>query len=320
MRTAMRAPSAALRLGAAKKCRHAGASQSTARRRGAAGWRATHFRRKFKLRPLGTFLACSTSDSGSCLGGRLRVVHINGAGRRGGGLENTIGRLVEEAHAARAMRASASAPDNMSLSGMPAAGCRVRILPSDMKGIVGEIVAEAVLVECGFGEPLYSKWRHVGTSASKGIDIVMLKGELVLASESKHLYALRPGRGVSSNVSGAIAAALRQCTDRRIRYWLAWLCRQCTDAARLGGAVRAGSPNTDALLRTAKIIDKALSDGGVSVNAVVVLDAQHMPDAGSIRRRIGLGALRGVSNPATAVASRIDGLRDATDRLIGRYC
>ena len=50
------------------------------------------------------------------------------------------------------------------------------------------------------------------------------------------------------------------------------------------------------------------------------LDARHGVDARSVGLRIGPGALRGTAGPASAVVSRIAGLREATALLIGRHC
>ena len=263
---------------------------------------------------MGTFLACSAITSVRCLGGRLRVVQADGAAGGGRSLEDAIGALVEEALEAREMRRAASAGEEIThfLGGMPT-GYRKPVRQNDMKGLVGEIVAEAVLVECGFGMPLYSKWRHTGTSASNGIDIVMRKGGLLLACEAKHLHALRQGGDARPAVSSAIAAALRQSADRHTERWLLWLLRECVGAA-------AGLGDADAMLRKARIIDEALSARSVSACAVVVLDARHGVDAQSVVLRLGPGALRGTAGPASAVVSGIAGLREATALLIGRHC
>lgn len=281
----------------------------------------THFRRPPERPPLATFLACSMSSGGSCLDGRLKVVHADGEARRNGSLEDAIGALVDEALETRAVRRAEKAGDRASLflDGM-AESDRGNILPSDMKGLVGEIVAEAVLVECGFGDPLYSKWRHVGTSASKGIDIIMRKGDLLLAVESKHLHALRRGRNHSSEIARKITTAFGQSCDLHTRYWLSWLRRHLTASARLGHAVGASRPDPRAMNRTAKIIDKALSDWSVSANAVVVFDARHGVDAKSIEMHLGPGTLSGIQNPAVAVVSRIGGICEVTTHLIGRHC
>lgn len=233
-----------------------------------------------------------------------------------------LGSLVEEALATRTMRSEANAGDEVSffLGRMPIEGDRHGISAADLKGLVGEIVAEEVLEACGYGEPFYSKWRHAGTSASKGIDIVMRKGAVLSVNEPKHLHALRPGRGASSGVSAAIAAAFRQSPDRHTREWLLWLRRHCVEAARLGGATHPSPAGTAALLRMAEVLKKALAEWSVSANATVALDARHGVDAGSIRGSLGPGTLRGIANPAEAVISSIDGLHDATVRMVGRYC
>ena len=272
-----------------------------------------------------TFLACSTIGGERCIGGLLKVVYASGAVRRNDGvLEDGTGLLVEEALAARAMRRDEDAGDGVSFfqCGTPPADDRDGMGRNDMKGLVGEIVAEAVLVECGFGEPFYSKWRHAGTSASRGIDIVMRKGDMLLVSESKHLHAPRLGKGgAAPGISAAIAAAFRQNGDRHTRDWLLWLRRRCVEAARLGGTVHAAAPSdVGALLRMAEIIKNALSDRNVSTCAIVVLDSRHETPTVSIRRRLGRGTLQGVTNPAVAVVSYIRGLDNATIRLLGRYC
>lgn len=288
----------------------------------ACAW-ATYIRGPLSGLGVGAFLACDTIGSGCCLDGRLMVAHVGGAaGSDGRSIGERLGSLVEEALAVRAMRSDANAGDEVSffLGRMPIEGDRRGISATDLKGLIGEIVAEVVLEECGYGEPFYSKWRHTGTSTSKGIDIVMLKGDALSASESKHLHALRPGRGASSGVSAAIAAAFRQSADRHTREWLLWLRRHCVEAARLGGATRLSPAGTAALLRMAEIITKALAEWSVSASAVVVLDARHGVDVGSIRGSLGSGTLRGIANPAEAVVSSIDGLHDATVRMVGRYC
>lgn len=249
-----------------------------------------------------TFLVCGTTASEFCLDGRLEVMYVDGAARNDGGvLDDKIGQLVDEALAARAMRKDEDAGCDMSLfqCGPPPNDDRVGVGKNDMKGLVGEIVAEAVLAECGFGEPFYSKWRYAGTSASKGIDIVMRKGDLLSVNESKHLHTLRPERGgAASGVSDAIAAAFRQTSDCHTREWLLWLRRRCVEAARLGGAVCAvAALGAVDMLRMAEIIKNALSDRSVSTSAVVVLDSRHEAAAESIRKRLGPGMLRGVANP-----------------------
>lgn len=237
-------------------------------------------------------------------------------------MEDAIGELVKEALATRAIRrANKVAGSVLSLlDGTPKGGLD-GIPQNDMKGLVGEIVAEAVLVECGFGEPLYTKWRHAGTSASKGIDIVMHKGDRLSAVESKHLHALRQGQISSSDIARAITSAFRQSGDRHTRHWLVLLRQKCVESAKLGGAVGASSPATaTAMLRTARIIDKALLDWSVSADAVVMFDAQHGVDAKSIGMRLGPGTLQGMASPAAAVVSSIGGLRKATAHLIRRHC
>ena len=308
---------AAARSGAPGRARARPPSPALRRRRGcgqSAGRRETHFRRAPGLPPLGTFLVCSAIDAVRCLGGRLRVVQADGEAGGGRSLGDAIGALVEEALEARAMRKAAGAGGEAAslLLGRVPVAQREPVRENDMKGLVGEIVAEAVLVECGFGVPFYSKWRHTGTSASNGIDIVMRKGGLLLACESKHLHALRPGGGARRAVSAAIAAALQQSADRHVKRWLSWLRRECVAAAGLGGA--------GAMLRKARIIDEALSAWSVSACAIAVLDARHVVDAGSVGLRLGPGALGGMAGSASVVVSRIVGLREATALLIGRHC
>ena len=273
---------------------------------------------------MAALLLCRVVGRAACLGGRLEVVRVDGkAARRGGrGLEDGLGELVAEAMEARARRREGSTDrDAPSSIGRLRGRGSDRISPNDMKGLVGEIVAEAVLVECGYGEPFYSKWRHGGTSTSRGIDIVLLKGGTLSANESKHLHALRPGGDASRAVSAAIVASFRQNGDHHTRTWLVWLRRQCIRAERLGGAMRAAQPPcAGSLARAIEIIDKALSAPSVPVNAVAVFDARCSADAESIRDRLGPSALRGTAAAADAVAAAIDGLHGATASLMRRHC
>lgn len=192
-----------------------------------------------------------------------------------------------------------------------------RISPNDMKGLVGEIVAEEVLVECGYGGPFYSKRRHGGTRTSKGVDIILRKGCTLSANESKHLHAMRPGSDTSRDISAAITAAFRQNDDRHTMRWLKLLRLQCDRADLLSGAMHAPPPGTGSLHRMAEILDKALSGQSVPLNAVAVFDAQHSADAGSIRDRLGPDTLRGTT---AAVAAAVDGLHKATASLIRGHC
>lgn len=269
-----------------------------------------------------TFLACSTSGDGRCLGGRLRVVRVDGAAKRGSrSLEDRIRLHVEEALKARDARRATNASSGLTflLKKTPAAG-RGPIPQSDLKGIVGEIVAEAVLVECGFGEPFYSKWRHAGTSASRGIDIVLRKGNSISVNEAKHLHSLRPGKSPLPDIARAITSAFRQNTDRRTRYRLVLLWRQCASAERLGNAMHGAPPGAGAPPWMSSTIKNAVSAWSISVNVVVVLDARHDADADAIRRRLGQDTARGTVGPAAAVVSHIDGLHEATVQLIRSYC
>ena len=271
----------------------------------------------------GMFLVCGTLGSAACLSGRLTVVRIGGgAGHGSRGMESSPGLLVAEAVAARADRMAEGKGGHLAvLPGGMRSGRRVKLSPNGLKGLIGEIVAEAVLAECGYGEPFCSKWRHRGTGVSRGVDIMLCRGGILSANESKHLHALRPGASILGAVSSAIFAAFGQCGEDRTRSWLEWLRRQCADAERLQEAAHAVSPGgVGDMRRMIEAIDRALSGRSVPTNAVAVFDARHEADAVSIRGRLGPGALRNAGIPAAAVAASIDGLHEATAALIRRCC
>lgn len=273
---------------------------------------------------MATFLLCRVIGRAACLGGRLAVTRVDGAPakRDAHGLEGDLEALVAEAIAIRARRrAERASPGVAALMESQWASSPAKMSPNDMKGLVGEIVAEAVLVDCGYGEPFYSKWRNGGTSTSRGIDIILRNGDMLSANESKHLHTLRPGIDASRDISAAIVAAFRQSGDRHTASWLRWLRWQCDRAERLGGAMHAAQPGAASLHRAVEILDKALSGQGVQANAVAVFDARHNADAESICDRLGPDTLRGTATAvAAAVAAAVDGLHGATESLIRRYC
>lgn len=271
---------------------------------------------------MGTFLQCGTVGTNVCLDGKLRVVHISGTARqRGARLVDAIAPLVAEAVTARTAR-KVELADNLvaRLLDGPTLDSHTDIPASDMKGLVGEIVAEAVLVECGFGEPFYSKWRHAGTSTSSGIDIILRKGNSISANEAKHLHTLRRGNNASQDASLLIVSAFRQSTDSRTKIRLRWLYRQIVSAERRGSATHAAQADVNRLPDAAKIISGALRKWNVFVNAAVVFDARHGASVEAIGQRLSHGTLREIANPAAAVVICIEGLHEATARMIGRYC
>ena len=270
---------------------------------------------------MASFLRCDTIDSTECLGGRLTVMHVAVRARQDeDGLADAIAPLVARAVATRMACRSESGGDRV--AGMleaPMDGDSGKIHTNDMKGLIGEIVAEAILVECGLGEPLYSKWRHGGTSFSRGADMVLRRGDWISANESKHLHTPRHGNDASPNASVLIVAAFRQNTDARTRKWLDWLRHQLADAERLMGAMQC-TAGSGAAPSAARIIGDAMDRWTVSINAAVVFDARYGAGAGTIGRRMAPATLHGIANPAVAVVARIEGLHEATAKMIGRYC
>lgn len=269
-----------------------------------------------------TFLRCDAIGSAECLGGRLTVMHVAVRARQGGaGLADAIAPLVARAVATRMACRSESAGDRVAaVLEAPMCGDFGRIHANDIKGMIGEIVTEAVLVECGFGEPLYSKWKHGGTSFSRGPDMILRRGDWISANESKHLHTPRPGNDVSPDASVLIVAAFRQNTDARTRNWLGWLLHQLADAERLRGATQGCTAGDGAAPSAARIIRGAMDRWAVSINASVVFDARYEAGAGPIGRRMDPATLHGIANPAAAVVARIEGLHEATAKMIGRYC
>lgn len=269
-----------------------------------------------------TFLRCDAIGSAECLDGRLTVMHIAVRARQeGASLADAISPLVARAVATRMACRSESAGDRVaSVLEVSMGGDFDRIHINDIKGLIGEIVTEATLVECGFGVPLYSKWKHGGTSFSRGVDMVLRRGDWISANESKHLHTPRPGSDVSPDASVLIVAAFRQNTDARTRQWLDWLRQQLADAERLRGATQECTAVDDAAPSAASIIGGAMGRWAVSINAAVVFDARYKAGAGPIGRRMTPATLHGIANPAVAVVARIEGLHEATAKMIGRYC
>ena len=270
---------------------------------------------------MASLLRCDTIDGTECLGGRLTVMHVAVRARQGAdGLADAIAPLVARAVAARMACRSESAGDRA--AGMleaPMDGDSGKIHTNDMKGPIGGIVAVAILAECGLGEPPYSKWRHGGTSFSRGADRVLRRGDWISDSESKHLHTPRPGNDASPNASVLIVAAFRQNTDAWTWKWLDRLRLQMADAKRLVGAVQR-TAGSGAAPGAARIIGDAIGRWTVSINAAVAFDARYGAGAGTIGRRIAPATLRGISSPAVAVAARTEGLHGAAAGMIGRYC
>ena len=269
-----------------------------------------------------TFLRCGTIGTSVRLDGKLRVVHVSGTTKQSGAsLVDAIAPLVAKAVTSRTARREELAGNIVArLLGGPAPDSHTNIPASDMKWLIREIVAEAVLVECGFGEPFYSKWRHAGTSTSSGIDIILRKGNSISANESKHLHTLRRGNSASQDASLLIVSAFRQSTDSRTKIRLRWLYRQIVSAERLGSSMHTAQTDVNIPPHAAKIISSALRKWNVFVNAAVVFDARHGASAEAIGQRLNHGTLRGIANPAAAVVICIEGLHEATARMIGRYC
>lgn len=84
--------------------------------------------------------------------------------------------------------------------------------------------------------------------------------------------------------------------------------------------MRGAPPGAGAPSSMSSTIKNTVSAWRISVNVVVVLDARHDVDADSIRRRLGRDTAMETGGPAAAVVSRIDGLREATVRLVRRHC
>ena len=117
-----------------------------------------------------------------------------------------------------------------------------------------------------------------------------------------------------------IVSAFRQNTDSRTKIRLRWLYRQMASAERLGSATHAAQAGASMPADAAKIISSAMLKWNVFVNAAVVFDGRHGASAEAIVQRLNRGTLRGIANPAAAVVICVEGLHEATARMIRRYC
>ena len=218
----------------------------------------------------------------------------------------------------RAVRAGPhTAAAGMMQRGMLQARAAGRPARNDAVGLIGEMIAEDVLGDLGAGEPFYVKWRAVGSSTARGVDLVFKKGDLLSANESKHLHGtIRAVPNPAVPVSAALKIAMARNDDRRIRCQLACLHR-CE--ARFEEECRARGDERGRMLCAERkaVLEKAIANDAYSLNAVIVFDAAHRPARGDVGVRVDAGMLAQFKNPVTAFLVGVDGLHAAAESAIG---
>ena len=201
--------------------------------------------------------------------------------------------------------------------GMLQARAAGRLARNDAVGLIGEMIAEEVLGDLGEGEPFYVKWRAVGSSTTRGVDLVFKKADLLSANESKHLHGtIRAVPNPAVPVSAALKSAMSRNDDRRIRCRLACLHR-CE--ARYEEECRARGDERGRMLCAERqaVLEKAIANDAYALNAVIVFDAAHRPARGDVGARVDAGMLAQFKNPVTAFLVGVDGLHAAAESAIG---
>ena len=265
----------------------------------------------------------ATRDSADRVaGGRLTVVcAAAGTGEAGGDLAGLLKRRLGDAREVAARRRDAQAglhaAGGMMQRGMLQARAAGRMARNNAVGLIGEMIAEEVLGDLGAGEPFYVKWRAVGSSTTRGIDLIFKKDDFLSANESKHLHdSIRAAPSPAVPVSAALRSALDGNGDRRIRYHLVRLHRceaRCEEECRARGDERGRMLCAE----RQGILEKAIANDAYALNAVVVFDAAHKLARGGAGIRVDDGMQAQFKNPVTAFLVGVDGLHAAAESAIG---
>lgn len=255
-------------------------------------------------------------------GGRLTVVcAAAGPGAAGYNLADLLRRRLGDAQAVaarrRAARAGLHAAGGMMRRGMLQARATARMSRNNAAGLIGEMIAEEILGDLGAGDPFYVKWRAMGSSTTRGIDLIFKKVDFLSANESKHLHdAIRTASSPAAPVSAALRSALVGNGDRRIRCHLVRLHRceaRCQEECRARGDERGRMLCAERQV----VLEKAIANDAYALNAVVVFDAVHKPARGGAGIRVDAAMVSQFRNPVTAFLVGVDGLHAAAEYAIG---
>ena len=254
-------------------------------------------------------------------GSEIVVVGAAAEARAGQGLNGVLARQLDRARDAARARAAgkggARAVARLRAMGLkPTTPAATR---NDVVGLVGEILAEDVLMDLGAGEPFYAKWRSSGTSASAGVDLVFKKGSRLSACEAKHAHdSVRNAPTAVAPAARELNRALEQNPDAHTKDFLGKLIlREERHAAQCDArGDRAGRMQSR---KRSSMLEVALGTGAYATIAVVVFDGAHSPAPAAVRSRIKHGTAKLFRNPATGFLVGVRGLHDSTEYVIGAY-
>ncbi len=101
-------------------------------------------------------------------------------------------------------KSSSSMIDILNSIKIPVPQTQITLDDNEITGLVGEIITEKFVIEQNIGRSFYIKWREIGTSKSKGLDIVLQRDSILLIVEAKHSHKRLKSSGNHESILASI--------------------------------------------------------------------------------------------------------------------
>lgn len=108
-------------------------------------------------------------------------------------LRTEFKQAVEKKNQKESEKSSSSLIDILKSMKIPVPQMQITLDANEITGLVGEIITEKFMIEQNMGISFYIKWREIGTSKSRGLDIILQRDNVLLIVEAKHSHTrLKP--------------------------------------------------------------------------------------------------------------------------------